>query len=283
MNEKIRQISQVKSSDTYNDTLTVGSALQTGSDNLEVDLNAIRSQIKRIGNMSNWYDQPIPDPDEKLKVSINDTTPGFLFEKIIAGQNISIIENNDGGNETITITSTAAKITISPEPPLDPEEKDLWWDSEGGNLYIRFDDGDSQQWVIAIQVTDGKNLIPFEESSTYSTGPKEFNLSDTPYNNYVAVYVNGVRLDKTDWTIDGLVLTIIGDLEEGDEVTFDFFIADGACDCPVSLDLFYGEFNTDEVFRDEYYISMHSPFTSFVNITLGWTDLNNYSDVVEVI
>ena len=39
---------------------------------------------------------------EKVKVSSNDTTAGFLNGKLVAGTNISLTEGNDGGNETLT-------------------------------------------------------------------------------------------------------------------------------------------------------------------------------------
>lgn len=43
--------------------------------------------------------------DEKAKVSSNDTTPGFLNGKLVAGTNVTLTENNDGGNETLTIAA----------------------------------------------------------------------------------------------------------------------------------------------------------------------------------
>ena len=48
------------------------------------------------------------DTDVKVSVSSNDTTPGFLNGKLVAGTNITLTENNDGGNETLTITGAAA-------------------------------------------------------------------------------------------------------------------------------------------------------------------------------
>jgi hypothetical protein len=39
---------------------------------------------------------------EKVKVSSNDTTAGFLNGKLVAGTNISLTEGTDGGNETLT-------------------------------------------------------------------------------------------------------------------------------------------------------------------------------------
>jgi len=47
------------------------------------------------------------DTDVKAGVSANDTTAGYLNGKLVAGTLISFTENNDGGNETLTITSTA--------------------------------------------------------------------------------------------------------------------------------------------------------------------------------
>lgn len=44
----------------------------------------------------------------KSKVSSNDSTPGYLNGKLVAGANITLTENNDGGNETLTIAGSAS-------------------------------------------------------------------------------------------------------------------------------------------------------------------------------
>lgn len=43
---------------------------------------------------------------DQVKVSANDTTSKFLLTALAAGANITITENNDGGNETITISAS---------------------------------------------------------------------------------------------------------------------------------------------------------------------------------
>jgi hypothetical protein len=48
---------------------------------------------------------PSAATDEKSKVSSNDTTAGYLNGKLVAGTNITLTENNDGGNETLTISA----------------------------------------------------------------------------------------------------------------------------------------------------------------------------------
>lgn len=49
------------------------------------------------------------DTDEKAKISANDTTAGYLNGKLVAGTGITLTENNDGGNETLTIASTVTE------------------------------------------------------------------------------------------------------------------------------------------------------------------------------
>ena len=44
--------------------------------------------------------------DEKVKVSANDTTAGFLNGKLVAGTGVTLTEGSDGGNETLTIASS---------------------------------------------------------------------------------------------------------------------------------------------------------------------------------
>jgi hypothetical protein len=38
---------------------------------------------------------------------------------------------------------------ISATAPASPAVGEMWWDSTGGQLYLWYDDGTSQQWVIA--------------------------------------------------------------------------------------------------------------------------------------
>lgn len=47
----------------------------------------------------------------QVLVSANDTTAGYLNGKLVAGTGISLTENNDGGNETLTVASTITQYT----------------------------------------------------------------------------------------------------------------------------------------------------------------------------
>jgi len=85
----------------------IGSSNPTSSlDAGDLFFNTSDSTLK-VYNGSAWVTIQA-DTDVKVSVSSNDTTPGFLNGKLVAGTNITLTENNDGGNETLTITGAAA-------------------------------------------------------------------------------------------------------------------------------------------------------------------------------
>src|SRR3990167_3120434 len=45
---------------------------------------------------------------KKVKVSVNDSTAGFLNGKLAPGGNITFTENSDGGDETLTIAASGS-------------------------------------------------------------------------------------------------------------------------------------------------------------------------------
>lgn len=51
-------------------------------------------------------------PTYQAKVSSNDTTPGYLNGKLVAGSNISLTEGSDGGNETLTVASSGVSVNV---------------------------------------------------------------------------------------------------------------------------------------------------------------------------
>ena len=48
---------------------------------------------------------------------------------------------------------------IGPNPPADPPDGLLWWDSESGQLYVWYRDVDSAQWVIASPSPDPAQFL----------------------------------------------------------------------------------------------------------------------------
>jgi len=51
--------------------------------------------------------------DEKARVSANDTTPGYLNGKLTAGTGVTLTENNNAGDETLSVSATAASATAA--------------------------------------------------------------------------------------------------------------------------------------------------------------------------
>src|SRR5215471_13006186 len=77
-------------------------------------------------------------------------------------------------NGTVWMATTGANSIISDTPPTGAQNGDLWWESDSGNLFIWYDDGDSKQWV---QInTPSLNPVPISNmtltmvtaSSTYT-------------------------------------------------------------------------------------------------------------------
>lgn len=84
-----------------------------------------------IDEGATWYFIITGVGDEKAKVSANDTTAGYLNGKLVAGTKITLTENNDGGNETLTIATTATGEVImadgvTPPDPLLTEDETDW-------------------------------------------------------------------------------------------------------------------------------------------------------------
>ncbi len=52
-----------------------------------------------------WNTVSLGSDTYQVQISANDTTPAFLDTKLVAGTNITLTENNDGGNETLTIAA----------------------------------------------------------------------------------------------------------------------------------------------------------------------------------
>ncbi|MFA7333411.1 MAG: hypothetical protein WC130_03860 [Kiritimatiellia bacterium] len=61
------------------------------------------------GSAKYWAEQAASASTNSVKVSSNDTTPGDLEAKLIAGNGITLSTQNDGANETRTITVAAVQ------------------------------------------------------------------------------------------------------------------------------------------------------------------------------
>ena len=84
-----------------------GDALNAG----DLYFNTTSNEL-RVYSGSAWI-AITSNTDENAKVSSNDTTAGFLNGKLVAGSNITLTENNNGGNETLSITAADNSIPFA--------------------------------------------------------------------------------------------------------------------------------------------------------------------------
>ena len=69
-------------------------------------------------------------------------------------------------NGVISGASQGASVSVSDVAPTSPNQGDLWWRSSEGRLKIRYEDGNSNQWVDAFPVLDGSTSIAVADEST---------------------------------------------------------------------------------------------------------------------
>ena len=88
------------------------------------------------------------------------TFDGKLFLKTDQSGTEAIVEVGGGGN-----------ITISSTTPSSPDVGDIYWDSDEGNPYIYYDDGDTQQWVALVASAGGSggSTVIFENQQVISS------------------------------------------------------------------------------------------------------------------
>jgi hypothetical protein len=80
--------------------------------------------------------------------------------------------------------SKAASAFVAASPPLSPSVGNMWWDTVGGQMYVWYDDGDSQQWVQANSLFGGQisyGMLP----PTVQQVPVTFPFSGQPAINSV--------------------------------------------------------------------------------------------------
>ena len=60
----------------------------------------------------------------------------------------------------LRVLNPGGGVTISESAPVSPSVADLWFDAIGGQLYIYYDDGTNQQWVVVVNQGGGAAFDP---------------------------------------------------------------------------------------------------------------------------
>ena len=97
----------------------------------------------------------MPNPMQILKSNVAGarppagTRPGELYVNFADGI-LGYVD--DAGNN---IDYEMGGVTVSDTPPAAPDNGELWFDSNSGQLFVSYNDGSSQQWVIAVNSGGG--------------------------------------------------------------------------------------------------------------------------------
>ena len=85
--------------------------------------------------------------DESSPVSSSSSITQLNFVGAAVTANVSV--QSPSGHPGIAATVTVIPVSVGETPPNvpTPNEGELWWESDTGDLYIYYDDGDSAQWV----------------------------------------------------------------------------------------------------------------------------------------
>ena len=85
--------------------------------------------------------------DEGVQVSAASSITQLNFVGAAVTANVSV--QSPSGHPGIAATVTVIPFTVGNEPPLNAKNGELWWESDTGDLFVRYDDPDSSQWVMA--------------------------------------------------------------------------------------------------------------------------------------
>lgn len=131
----------------------------------------------------------ISSSDEKAKVSANDTTEGYLNGKLVAGDGITLTENNDGGNETLTISAMPKIIKLISDTGWasgsDIHLSGASWDTDKALIYELKLETSSTDWGLWLLQNDNGYAaddadIPARPIITNAKGDKSIYIS-IPY------------------------------------------------------------------------------------------------------
>jgi hypothetical protein len=135
--------------------------------------------------------------DEKAKVSANDTTAGYLNGKLVAGANITLTEGTDGGNETLSVASTATSFTTNSKASMSADQTitDKTWTKVSFNTDIIDTDNEldnaNKTWVCT---TTGTYIISGVISwIADATGLRAIGISENGSEPTVTSYISTVN------------------------------------------------------------------------------------------
>lgn len=126
-----------------------------------------------------FHTEHITASGSKVKVSATDTTADYLISKLIAGTNISIVQGNIGGNETLTFNATGGSGFSTLAPTETPN---------GSRQIFTFSSAVAQPSYI---IADGAWMVPTAKDGTvawtWNAGSKQATMTIPPTDDIIGV------------------------------------------------------------------------------------------------
>ena len=116
-----------------------------------VSISTLAPPNARSGDL--WWDSD----EGELNVYYQDINSA---QWVIANSGIGTTTGSGGGGG-----GGGANVTVSSNPPGTASNGDLWWDSDVGELYIYYTDGDSNQWV---ETSGGSETVTISDNAPSS-------------------------------------------------------------------------------------------------------------------
>ena len=121
-----------------------------------VSISTLAPPNARSGDL--WWDSD----EGELNVYYQDANSA---QWVIANSGIGTTAGSGGGGGG---GGGGANVTVSSNPPGTASNGDLWWDSDIGELYIYYTDGDSNQWV---ETSGGSETVVISDNAPASPNP----------------------------------------------------------------------------------------------------------------
>ena len=126
------------------DVLAYGGAAAGGGGGAAI--NSINGQLGPAVTIASGNGIGVTSASNTITIAGAAFTPTISGDVPASGGGTTNFLRADG---TWAAAGGGASLTISATPPGSPTVGQMWWDSTGGQLYLWYDDGTSQQWVPA--------------------------------------------------------------------------------------------------------------------------------------
>jgi len=106
--DSVKDALKTKANDNFTDLYAIALELETARTST-VTVEAHASLDARLESIEASIEAGLAG--DGSMVSANDSTPGYLNGKLLAGEGVDLTEGNDGGDETLTISAEDATVT----------------------------------------------------------------------------------------------------------------------------------------------------------------------------